>query len=79
MGVMQTLINEPGFNEQTGEAFNYFQDFITNYGTRFRTFKHRALHGEMSGVIFTFLIIAINSGYWVVCLAIMGGILLRWI
>ncbi|QNM85137.1 DUF1761 domain-containing protein [Polaribacter pectinis] len=93
MGVMQTLQGEIGFEEQTGEAFNYFQDFIANYGDRFRTFKHGALHGTMSGFIFALPIIAINgmferkstkyiainAGFWIVCLAIMGGILCQWI
>ena len=93
MGVMQTLQGEIGFEEQTGEAFNYFQDFIANYGDRFRTFKHGALHGAMSGFIFALPIIAINgmferkstkyiainAGFWIVCLAIMGGILCQWI
>ena len=57
-------------------------------GTNFRTFKHGAFHGTILGV-FTILpiiatgamferkgfkYIAINAGYWIVCLAIMGAI-----
>jgi hypothetical protein len=93
MGVMQSLQGEIGFEQQTGEAFNYFQDFLANYGNRFRTFKHGALHGIMSGVIFvlpvlsiiamferkTVKYVAINAGFWIVCLAIMGGVLCQWI
>lgn len=93
MGVFQTLINEPGFNEETGTAFAYFQDFIATYGDRFRTFQHGVIHGVMSGLFFvlpilsiiamferkSFKYIAINAGYWIVTLAIMGGIICQWL
>ena len=93
MGVFQTLINEPGFNEQTGEAFTYFQDFVAKYGDRFRTFQHGAIHGVMSGMFFvlpvlsiialfekkSFKYVAINAGYWIVTLALMGGIICQWL
>lgn len=89
MGVMQVLQGETGFSEQTGEAFTFFKDFLTTYGDRFRTFKHGALHGFLSGFIFVLPIIAIiamferksfkyiviNAGYWIVTLALMGGII----
>jgi hypothetical protein len=88
MGVYSTLAGEPGFAESTGEAFTYFQDFLLNYGDRFRTFKHGALHGTLSGLFLALPIIAIiamferkslkyigiNAGYWIVTLAIMGGL-----
>jgi hypothetical protein len=93
MGVMQVLQGEPGFEEQTGEAFSFFQNFLGTYGDRFRTFKHGALHGTMSGFLFVLPIlsiiamferksvkyVAINAGYWIVTLAIMGGIICQWI
>jgi hypothetical protein len=62
-------------------------------GTNFRTFKHGALHGSLLG-IFTILpiiatsamferkgfkYIAINAGYWIVCLAIMGAIVCHFV
>lgn len=92
MGVYSTLAGEPGFAEQTGVAFDYFQEFVTNYGDRFRTFKHGALHGGLSGVFLALPIIAIiamfekksikyiaiNAGYWIVSLAIMGGIVCKY-
>jgi hypothetical protein len=93
MGVYSTLAGDPGFSESTGEAFTYFQDFTTTYGDRFRTFKHGALHGILYGVFLilpilaiqalfekkTFKYISINAGYWIVSLAIMGGIISEWI
>jgi hypothetical protein len=93
MGTFQTLVNEPGFNEQTGAAFTYFQDFVTTYGTRFRSFKHGVIHGVSAGLFFvlpilsiiamfekkSFKYVAINAGYWVLTLAIMGGIICEWL
>ncbi|WP_339663336.1 DUF1761 domain-containing protein [uncultured Polaribacter sp.] len=92
MGVYSTLAGETGFAESTGDAFAYFQEFLTNYGDRFRTFKHGAFHGVLSGVFLVLPIIAINAmferktvkyiainaGYWVVCLAIMGGLICQY-
>jgi hypothetical protein len=93
MGAFSTLAGDPGFNEQTGEAFAYFQDFATKYGDRFRTFKHGAFHGVLYGVFLivpilgtialfekkSFKYVAINAGYWIVTLAIMGGIICQWV
>lgn len=70
-----------------------YTDFMNDYGTAFRTFKHGALHGTILAVMFVFPLIAINgmferkswkyifinAGYWVVSLAIMGGIVCGWV
>lgn len=93
MGVYSTLAGEPGFNEQTGDAYVYFQDFLATYKDRFRTFKHGALHGVLYGLFFatsilgiqaifekkSFKYVAINAGYWIVTLAVMGGIISKWL
>lgn len=66
--------------------------FMTDYGDNFRTFKHGALHGFMSGLFLGLPIIAINSlfeqkswkyiaitaGYWTVIMTIMGAIICGW-
>jgi hypothetical protein len=66
-----------------------FAAFMTDYGMAFRTFKHGALHGFMSGLFFALPIVGINSlferkswkyifihaGYWIVTLTFMGGII----
>ncbi|MCD0470770.1 DUF1761 domain-containing protein [Flavobacterium sp. JAS] len=66
-----------------------FAAFMADYGTAYRTFKHGALHGFMSGLFFAFPVIGINSlferkswkyifihaGFWIVCLTLMGGII----
>lgn len=92
MGVYSTLAGDPGFSQQTGEAYTYFEQFLVTYGDRFRTFKHGALHGALYGLFLvfpvlgiialfekkTFKYIAINTGYWLLTLALMGGIICQW-
>jgi hypothetical protein len=67
--------------------------FMADYGTAFRTFKHGALHGFMSGLFLAFPLIAINglfehkswkyifinAGYWTVSMTIMGAIVCGWV
>lgn len=91
-GVFSTLAGEPGFSQQTGEGFTIFSSIMERYGTRFRTFKHGVLHGILSGVFIvlpilgtkalferkSFKYIAINVGYWIVTLALMGGVICQW-
>ena len=91
-GAFSSLMGEPGFTEGSGEVYAYFKGFMSNYGDRFRTFKHGALHGTMIGLLLvgsvitikslferkSFKYIAINVGYWMVSLALMGGILCQW-
>jgi hypothetical protein len=69
-----------------------FDVFMADYGDAFRTFKHGALHGIMFGILGALPIIGtialferksakyifVNSGYWILTLAIMGGILCAW-
>ena len=73
-------------------ALPSYQAFMDDYGYAFRTFKHGALHGALAGIFIALPIlgtnalferkgakyILINSGYWIVTLAIMGGIICAW-
>jgi uncharacterized membrane protein YqjE len=66
--------------------------FLADYGDAFRTFKHGALHGFMTGLFIALPITAINAlfeqkswkyilinaGYWMVSLMIMGAIICGW-
>ena len=68
------------------------KDFNDKFGTLYRTFKHGAFHGVLLGLFFVlpvlgtnalferkgFRYIAINAGYWIVSLAIMGGVICQW-
>lgn len=82
-GAMGMIGGEP---EAAKESFNAF---MADYGSVFRDFKHGALHGTIFGIFGALPIIGtialferksakyifINSGYWIVTLAVMGAIL----
>lgn len=69
-----------------------YEAFMADYGNTFRTFKHGALHGFITGLFFALPIIGTNAlyerrsfkyalvtgGFWIVCLTIMGGIICGW-
>ncbi len=71
------------------DAQGHFTDLMSQYAGSFRSFKHGALHGVIITIFFVFPLFAINSlferrgwgyilihsGYWLVCLALMGGLL----
>jgi uncharacterized protein DUF1761 len=70
---------------QTGTA----AAFMAEYGNEFRTFKHGLLHGVIAGFTIAlpilginalferkgFKYIAVNAGYWIVTLGLMGGVI----
>ncbi|WP_276975155.1 DUF1761 domain-containing protein, partial [Flavobacterium filum] len=67
--------------------------FMADYGNAFRTYKHGALHGFMSGLFLALPLVAINglferkswkyifihAGYWTVVMTIMGAIVCGWV
>ncbi|MDQ1160801.1 hypothetical protein QE422_001169 [Chryseobacterium sp. SORGH_AS 447] len=69
-----------------------YHAFMKDYGTAYRSLGHGALHSLMAGVLFVFPIMAINAmferkswkytmintGYWTLCITIMGGIICGW-
>ncbi len=79
----------PAVLEQGSEAQILFTDLMTQYGESHRSFTHGALHGVIITLLLIFPIIAINalferrgwgyilvhSGYWVVTLSLIGGLL----
>ena len=66
--------------------------FMTDYGSAFRSYKHGALHGFMSGIFLALPIISINglferkswkymaihASYWIIIMTIMGSIICGW-
>lgn len=103
MSLMPMVIHQMGFmsvfdgiedakNPNT-EVGAYFKNFFDTYGTRFRTFKHGALHGTLAGFFLalpiigitslferkSFAYIAIHVGYFIVSLALMGGVICQFL
>ncbi|WP_103071322.1 DUF1761 domain-containing protein [Aquimarina sediminis] len=88
-GFFSSIMNEPGLTEAGTEINQYAQEYMSKYGNNFRSFGHGALHGTMIGLMVVlpvlgtnalferkgFKYIAVNVGYWIVCLALMGGVI----
>jgi hypothetical protein len=69
-----------------------YEAFMADYGLAFRTFKHGALHGFLTGLFLVLPVIGTNAlyekrsfkytlvtgGFWIVCFMIMGGIICAW-
>ena len=67
--------------------------FMGEYGEHFRTFKHGVLHGVIAGIAIAlpilgtnalferkgFKYIAVNVGYWIITMGLMGGVLCQWL
>ncbi|WNH14007.1 DUF1761 domain-containing protein [Thalassobellus suaedae] len=86
MGVFSLIGGDPS------AALPSYEAFIADYSDAFRTFKHGALHGVLTGVFIALPIIGtnalferksakyifINAGYWIVTLGVMGAIICGW-
>ena len=73
-------------------ALPSYEAFMADYVNAHRSFGHGALHGVLTGVFLALPILGtnalferksakyifINSGYWIVTLGLMGGIICAW-
>jgi hypothetical protein len=71
------------------ESETLINEFLDKYGAFHRSFKHGVIHGIIATIFFAFPIIAINSlferrgwkyiwihsGYWLITLVLMGGVI----
>lgn len=87
------LMSQPDFNTRGSEAAQILKRIDELFSTSYRTFKHGAFHGVLAGFMFVmpilainamferkgFKYIAINSGYWMLTLGLMGGITCQFI
>ena len=74
------------------EAKPSYIAFMSDYGDAFRTYQHGALHGIFAGLFIALPVVAINglfeqkswkymaiqAGYWVVIMTVMGAIICGW-
>lgn len=86
------LVDEPGFGTEGSEIMIFINDFMAKYGENYRTFKHGAFHGVLAGLLFatpviainalferkSFKYIAIHAGYWILTIALIGGVISQW-
>lgn len=83
------LHEQKDFAEPNSLSSSLLKQIMDNYATSYRSFKHGALHGTLAGLFLAFPIIAIpaifemkgvkyiaiNAGYWIVSMALMGGVI----
>ena len=88
MSMFSVFANDTTLKDPNSESSLYLKHFYDTYGTRFRDFKHGAFHGALDSIFFALPIVgipallekkglkyvAIHVGYWMVTLAIMGGL-----
>lgn len=88
-GLFSMLQNVPDLANPDSEVAKHVKFLMDNYGTNFRTFKHGALHGTITGIFLVLPIvatgamferrsgkyIALTAAYWIITLAIMGGLI----
>jgi len=77
----------------TSPEGSLYKQVLDLVGNGHRTFGHGMLHGVMGGLFVAmpiiatgsmferkgFKYIAINAGYWIICMGIMGGIVSAWV
>ncbi len=92
MGVFSLLSGEPGIQDPQSEMGRFLADFMAMHGDKFRSFGHGALHGGLTGLLLAtpilgfntlferkrFRYFAVNAGFWILCLMLMGGIICGW-
>jgi len=87
------VIHQMGANSATvnikGVDPSVLNNYMAAYGDTYRTFKHGALHGFMTGLFFALPVLGVGAlyerrswkyvlitgGYWVVACMLMGGII----
>jgi hypothetical protein len=93
MHIFSILADTPGIHDPESEVGKYFSDFMAKYGSNFRTFKHGAFHGTLMALFFVtpiisinamferrgFKYIAVHAGFWIVSLALMGGVVCQFV
>lgn len=89
MHVLSIFRGVTGADDPNSEIGKMLTDFMAKYGNNFRTFKHGAFHGVLGGFFIAlpiiginalferkgFKYVAINAGFWIVSLALMGGVI----
>jgi hypothetical protein len=87
--VVGILSQQADFGAAGSHPSVMLKEFMEHYGTSFRTFKHGAFHGTLAalflvtpiistGAIYEgrgFRYIALTAGFWIINMALMGGII----
>ena len=91
-GLFSLFSGLEGFGQEGSEVQKQFDSLMEQFAGHDRNFGHGAFHGVLVGLFFAFPVLAtngmfefkswkhnaINVGYWVVTLGLMGGIVCQW-
>lgn len=83
------LMGTPGLGEAGSEVQVMVDGIMEKYGKNYRSFKHGALHGVIAALFFAMPVVGmsalferrglkyiiIHTGFWIISLAIMGGLI----
>ncbi len=89
MVIHQMAITSIFANDKNADSLQVMDNFFKQYGTRFRTFKHGVFHGILGALFIALPVIGTNAiwarkgatyifihvGYWLICMALMGGVI----
>jgi hypothetical protein len=88
-GLMSMLQNVPDLANPDSEVAKHVKFLMDNYGANFRSFRHGALHGTITGIFLalpiiatsamferrSFKYIALTAAYWTLTMAVMGALI----
>ena len=87
--ILALFISDPTFADNSSAAHQFYAEIMDRLGDKHRNFGHGVLHGAILTIVVVlpvlgtnalferkgFKYIAVNVGYWLVCLMLMGGVL----
>lgn len=90
--ITSLMIDEIDFEVVGSESHTYFAAFMERMGDRHRNFGHGSFHGAFAALMLAlpvigtiglferrgFKYIAIHTGYWMLTMALMGGVIGHW-
>ncbi len=90
--IHQSALQSLVMNDTSEATKKWLADAMSAYGNNFRTFKHGMLHGFIAGLFIVLPAIGVGSlfeqrsgkyiwiasGFWMVSMMIMGGIICQW-
>ncbi len=92
LGVFQMLNDVKELEDVNSDLSKTLANLLTSFGDNFRSFKHGMLHGALTALFFilptiamnayyerrNWKYVAVNVGFMMVCMAIIGGIVCQW-
>jgi len=87
--IFQLFMGDPALADSSTEIYKDFNNFMSSYGDRHRSFFHGVIHGFELALLMGLAFIGIHSmferrsykyvlvhlGYWVLCFMLMGGVI----